>query len=149
MADRVAPDSDPLYTPRNTIPFCVVPVNLHNSCYSGSTDSKSSEYALILDCVFEMADAIATGNGVAIEVAIEQVLKDEGWNVLPQHRRLITTIWRHEDGQMLGTGSHLYSIGTQRGERIFNIEVRANNRDQAAKTARINGFRVRDVNMVG
>lgn len=47
------------------------------------------QYGPILDCVFEMADMIATSNGVSHEKAIETVLADEGWRILPTHRKSI------------------------------------------------------------
>ena len=47
------------------------------------------DYGLILDSVFEMADAITTCNGVTPEHAVAQVLRDEGWRILPTHRAAI------------------------------------------------------------
>lgn len=46
-------------------------------------------YSQILDCVYEMADAVSSANGVALEAAIAQVLKDENWRVLPTHQKQI------------------------------------------------------------
>jgi ectoine hydroxylase-related dioxygenase (phytanoyl-CoA dioxygenase family) len=46
-------------------------------------------YAATIDCVFEMADMVATSNGVSHDVAIDTVLRDEGWTILPTHRRMI------------------------------------------------------------
>lgn len=46
-------------------------------------------YGPILDCVFEMADDVATANGLSFDDAINTVLRDEGWSILPTHRALI------------------------------------------------------------
>lgn len=47
------------------------------------------ECGAILDCVYEMAEQIATGNGWPVDKAISQVLKDEGWVLLPTQRKEI------------------------------------------------------------
>ena len=49
----------------------------------------AQDYSAILDCVYEMAEQVATGNGVHVDTAIEQVLRDEGWKILPSHRAAI------------------------------------------------------------
>jgi hypothetical protein len=43
------------------------------------------EYGMILDCVYEMAEQIATSNGWVVGFAIDQLLNDKGWEVLPAH----------------------------------------------------------------
>lgn len=55
-----------------------------NRCGAGSV---STDYGRVLDCVYEMADDVATSNGVTHEQAIEQVLRDERWRILPTHRK--------------------------------------------------------------
>lgn len=82
-----------LYTkhksPRHGFLFDRVPT-VRGSMYGGSIVRHHPEsYGPILDCVFEMADDIATSNGVTPAAAIEQVLKDEGWRVLPTHKKEI------------------------------------------------------------
>jgi len=42
-----------------------------------------------MDCIYEMAEQIATGNGWPVDQAITQVLKDEGWVLLPTQRKEI------------------------------------------------------------
>jgi hypothetical protein len=50
------------------------------------------DYADILDCVYEMSDMISCSNGVSLERAIDQVLLDEQWTILPSHKKLIATM---------------------------------------------------------
>lgn len=52
----------------------------------------SSDYSAILDCVYEMAGMITSSNGVSIDQAIQQVLSDEKWSILPSHKKLIATM---------------------------------------------------------
>jgi len=76
-------------SPRHGFVFDEVPT-VRGSMYGGSIVKHYPEcYGPILDCVFEMTDDIATSNGVTHDAAIGQVLKDEGWRVLPKHRRQI------------------------------------------------------------
>lgn len=42
-----------------------------------------------MDCIYEMANQIATGNGWSVDQAITQILKDEGWALLPTQRKEI------------------------------------------------------------
>ena len=42
-----------------------------------------------MDCIYEMAEQVATGNGWPVDKAISQVLKDEGWVLLPTQRKEI------------------------------------------------------------
>lgn len=48
-----------------------------------------------------------------------------------------------------GRTSHLYTVGVSKDGATGQIDVEANNRDQAARVAERNGYEVRDVNMVG
>lgn len=74
------------HSPRHAIPFNHLPT-IKGSMYGGSITPYSREsYGAMLDCVFEMADQIATGNGVPAAAAVDQVCRDEGWRVLPRHR---------------------------------------------------------------
>lgn len=85
MAYTVYPER----SPRHGFPFNKVPT-IRGSVYGGSNIYHHPEsYGPILDCVYEMADQIASSNGVTHESAINTVLKDEGWHVLPTHRALI------------------------------------------------------------
>lgn len=81
---------DARVSPRHSFKFDRVPT-VRGSWHGGSIVYHYPEsYGPILDCVFEMADDIMTGNGVTAEQAISQVLKDENWKILPTHRRAIT-----------------------------------------------------------
>jgi hypothetical protein len=55
-----------------------------NQC---GTSRPEDDYACVLDCTYEMACDITDANGVTPDAAISQVLKDEGWRILPTHRR--------------------------------------------------------------
>lgn len=82
----------PLKTPRHGIEINFVPT-VKGSVYGGSIGRYSNnEYAAILDCVYEMADAISTSNGVSPITAVKQVCQDEGWTVLPTHQDLIAIL---------------------------------------------------------
>ena len=48
-----------------------------------------NEYGEIIDNVIDMADAVSASNGVSIAAAIETVCKDEGWVILPSHKKRI------------------------------------------------------------
>lgn len=54
-----------------------------NGCYASRP---SDDYGLVLDTVFEMTDQVSSGNGVTPAAAIETVLRDEGWRILPRHK---------------------------------------------------------------
>lgn len=76
-------------SPRHGFAFNEVPTR-RGSPWGGSVVVHYEEaYASILDCVYEMADQVATSNGIHVDAAITQVLKDEGWTLLPQHRKMI------------------------------------------------------------
>lgn len=78
-------------SPRHGLPFAEVPT-VRGSMYGGSNVAHYPEsYGPILDCVYEMADDISTGNGITPEAAIEQVLRDERWRLLPKHKNMIAT----------------------------------------------------------
>lgn len=83
MAQRVYRINE---SPRHGFKFMEVPTR-RGSAYGGSVVVHYEEsYSLILDCVYEMADQVATANGWSVERAIDQVLKDEGWTLLPSHK---------------------------------------------------------------
>lgn len=76
-------------SPRHQIPFDSVPT-IRGSVHGGSvTPWQPAAYGPILDCVFEMADAVSTGNGISAAAAVEMVCKDENWRLLPSHKKLI------------------------------------------------------------
>jgi hypothetical protein len=76
-------------SPRHGFKFTHIPTR-RGSVFGGSVVVHyEEEYAPILDCVYEMAEQIATGNGWPVEKAIKQVCKDEGWTLLPTHKRMI------------------------------------------------------------
>lgn len=78
-----------LKSPRHGFAFDRIP-SVRGSIHGGSvTRYHESTYAAILDCVYEMADQIASGNGVTHSAAINQVLKDEQWTILPTHKAAI------------------------------------------------------------
>jgi len=74
---------------RHGFTFDEIPT-VRGSIYGGSCSTATpDQYAGILDSVFEMTDQIATSNGTELKAAMDQVLKDEGWRVLPKHRAQI------------------------------------------------------------
>lgn len=78
-----------IHSPRHGFKFNRVPT-VRGSMYGGSiVRHYPDSYALILDCVFEMADDISNGNGVSAAEAIEIVCRDEDWRLLPTHKREI------------------------------------------------------------
>lgn len=83
MAQRVYRINE---SPRHGFKFKEVPTR-RGSVFGGSVVVHYEDsYASILDCVYEMADQVATGNGWSVERAIDQVLRDEGWTLLPSHK---------------------------------------------------------------
>lgn len=74
------------HTLRYRIPYANIPT-MH-----GYDHPPQEEYGTILDCVYEMADMVSTSNGISVDSAIEQVLKDEGWHILPTHKQLILSL---------------------------------------------------------
>lgn len=79
----------PTLSPRHGIQFDAVPTR-RGSVYGGSVIVHHWDwYGSILDCVFEMSADISAGNGVSSAQAIEQVLKDEGWTLLPKHKKML------------------------------------------------------------
>lgn len=46
-------------------------------------------YAAILDSVYEMAEQVSVANSLTVDAAIDRVLKDEGWTLLPIHKLMI------------------------------------------------------------
>jgi hypothetical protein len=77
------------FSKRNKIPYASIPTR-RGSIAGGSVVVHYPErYGEVLDCFYEMTDMIASGNGVSIDSAMATVLKDEGWKVLPTHKKLI------------------------------------------------------------
>lgn len=77
-------------TQRNNIPFTKIPVvTVYGTVVKRYPER---EYSDILDCVYEMADMVSNANGITVESAIEQVLHDEQWNILPVHKKLIAQL---------------------------------------------------------
>lgn len=76
-------------TKRNHLPYNRIPT-VRGSVYGyGFLRYDEETYDNILDCVYEMSDMIAESNGISIDAAISQVLKDEEWYILPSHRKMI------------------------------------------------------------
>jgi hypothetical protein len=79
-------------SPRHGIVFDRVPT-IKGSIWGGSfAPYCPATYGQILDCVVDMADQIATANAWTYDHAIEKVLADEGWRLLPTHTRKIIKI---------------------------------------------------------
>ena len=77
------------YSERHAFKYDAIPT-YRGSMHSGSIDWFDwFEYGEVLDSAYEMADAIATSNGVPPASALAQVMQDEGWRILPRHRREI------------------------------------------------------------
>lgn len=73
----------PEKSPRNGFEFSSMPSSKGVAYYS------IMDYAAILDCAYEMARDQAEGNGEPYPAAIEDVLRAEGWRILPTHRAAI------------------------------------------------------------
>jgi len=70
-------------SPRCGIIFNMVPYSNADRVLGLWTQAKAiRDYGAILDCIFEMADAVSTANDISVEQAIAQVIRDEGYNVL-------------------------------------------------------------------
>lgn len=77
------------YSDRHAFKYDAIPT-YRGPMYGGSIDCfEWREYSAVLDSAFEMADAIATSNGTPPASALAQVMQDEGWRILPRHRREI------------------------------------------------------------
>jgi hypothetical protein len=91
-------------SPRNCIPFDAYPT-VKGSKYGGggiypnqcSTRSREEDYGQVLDSVYEMTGDLADANGIPYSAAIEQVLRDERWRIIPKHKEYI--VQRLEIGQ--------------------------------------------------
>lgn len=76
-------------TPRYSLKIYSVPT-YYGSSYRAPIDYYTPEsYKAILDCVYEMTDMVTTSNGVSVEQALSTVLADEGWHILPSHKKMI------------------------------------------------------------
>lgn len=80
-------------SPRNGFKFNLIPT-IRGSIWGGgdiypnnSLSSRANiDYGQVLDCVFEMADQVSNCNGASASAAVDQVLRDEAWRILPTHR---------------------------------------------------------------
>lgn len=85
MAQMTWPD----VSPRHGFKYDRVPT-VRGSMYGGGvTPIRHLDYGPVLDCIFEMADDIMTGNGISAAQAVDLVCKDERWRILPRHRKAI------------------------------------------------------------
>jgi hypothetical protein len=92
MVRKVAPT----ISPRHAFVFDTIPT-IRGSMYGGGdvypnrcrTRNPADDYAAVLDCVIDMADALVSGNGARPDDAVGQVLRDEDWRILPSHRAMI------------------------------------------------------------
>jgi len=82
-------------SPRNGFKFDRVPTVKGSTWGYQVTPLYHGDYGPVLDCVFEMADDIMTGNGVTAAQAVEQVCKDERWRLLPRHKKAIIERLEH------------------------------------------------------
>lgn len=154
---QVAPSDEPLHTERWNIPFYEVPEIMPNCTYTEwAPGSKAREYGRVLDTVFEKADDLATGNLETIDSAIDRVIRDHGWRLLPKHKRLLATIWRQPDDGIpvrLETPINprgLYRVVTKRAAsgNEFEIEVKAGSKPAARRLALANGYRVIQIGQI-
>ena len=78
-------------SPRNGIVYDSYPtVSGHvypNSC---GTRHPRLDYGAVLDSILEMSRDVMDANCVSVESAINQVLEDEAWRILPKQRRDIS-----------------------------------------------------------
>lgn len=79
----------PTVTPRHRLPYADIPTHHGRLACGGIERYTRDTYGGILDCVYEMANMVSTSNGIPVSVAIDQVLRDEHWHILPTHRKLI------------------------------------------------------------
>jgi hypothetical protein len=71
---------------RNGIEFNKLPDSYR---YDYGTAESIRTYGAILDCTYEMTRDVGDANGIPYSVALATVLVDEGYTVLPTHRKLI------------------------------------------------------------
>lgn len=85
MPEMTWPDK----SPRHGFDFDRVPT-VRGSQYGGPVVVHYHEsYGPILDSVFEMTCDVADANGEDPKSALQTVLRDEGWRVLPRHQKAI------------------------------------------------------------
>lgn len=76
-------------SPRHSFPFNHLPT-YRGSMYGGSIACYGREtYGAIIDSVYEMASDLRDANGITAAAAVDQACKDEGWRVMPRHKKLI------------------------------------------------------------
>lgn len=154
MANIVASRSEPLYSPRNNIPYYQVPTNFRTQAHEIiKTEDLTRVYGQVLDCVFEMSGEIADANGVGPLVAIDKVCQVEHWKLLPTHREMLVKRLAVEAGDRLGVSSHhchLYDVEVDFGRGMTaKIEVYARHRSQVFSLIRQHGLKPCSVNMIG
>ena len=77
-------------SPRYSLPYNSVPTQ-KGSVWGGSFEVyiPSSDYGCVLDSVYEMTDMVASGNGCSFQKALNRVLEDEGYILLPSSKKMI------------------------------------------------------------
>jgi len=72
-------------SPRYGFEFDEIPTKRGSTRGGSIVVHYEEDYASILDSTYEMAEQISTGNGIHVNEAVKQVLKDEKWRLLPKH----------------------------------------------------------------
>lgn len=77
-------------SPRHGLVYHEIPT-IRGSMYGGGDIAPLDwkDYGDALDCVLNMADQVAASNGVPLAQAVDQVLRDENWRLLPKHKAMI------------------------------------------------------------
>lgn len=79
----------PTTSPRHGFKFSNIPTRKGVSVGFPTIIHDRESCAAILDSVYEMAEQVATANNMSVDAAIDDVLKSEGWTLLPTHRVMI------------------------------------------------------------
>lgn len=85
MAQKVHPTT----SPRHGFKFTDIPTRKGSVWGFPTIVHDRGSYAAILDSVYEMAEQVANANNLPVDAAIDDVLKSEGWTLLPTHKVMI------------------------------------------------------------
>jgi len=76
-------------SPRHGFEVRAVPTNDGYDWYGHRTGDANTQYAAVLDCVYEMALDLVGANAITPSAAVALVMVDENWRALPTHVKAI------------------------------------------------------------
>lgn len=79
-------------SPRHEIAYMHIPARKSKPTQKLMPLYSVEEYGRIIDATYEMADQIATSNGVTVAQAINIIMYDEKWKLLHSERKAIELI---------------------------------------------------------